>query len=339
MSRDAFTPYDPDLVDLFLGHLEPESRRQLEARLADDPDLQRQHAELSDAFAALDGLPCPDCPPGLLDGIRRRVADVGTPAQQAADRSLLEHEEVSRPGIIFRIGTFREVVAVAAMIVLAVGLGVPGLLNVREWSKRATCSNQLQALGHGMQQYAAAFNQSFPFAGWSQSASWRPTDTPGVELMPNRRHPYQLARLNYVAPARFVCPAQKMHQAMPADAVAQFSDFPDTRNISYAYQNMAGRRPTAQDDPDLVMMADENPLFEDGVPIFEFLRSALDATQRNSAAHGRKGQNVLSLGGHVRWATTPNVGLDGDNIWTLSDVEAYTGGEGPQAVDDSHMLK
>lgn len=34
-----------------------------------------------------------------------------------------------------------------------------------------------------------------------------------------------------------------------------------------------------------------------------------------------------------------NCGVDGDNIWTLLKVQAYTGREGLATLTDSHLLK
>ena len=106
---------------------------------------------------------------------------------------------------------------------------------------------------------------------------------------------------------------------------------------------MAGVRPSANDDPDLPIMADDNPLFADGLPLFDARRWQRlpwgDAADVNSRAHGGAGQNILTLDGRVRWTTTPLSGVEGDNIWILRDVAEYTGREGPAAATDSHLLK
>jgi hypothetical protein len=128
---------------------------------------------------------------------------------------------------------------------------------------------------------------------------------------------------------------------MSADQVARHNDFTESRNISYSYQNMAGVRPALHDSPDLPILADNNPIFDDGRPLFD-LRYRLglsDPAEANSRAHGGTGQNILTLGGRVRWVTTPNAGVNGDNIWTLRGVRSYSGREGPQTATDSHLLK
>jgi len=226
------------------------------------------------------------------------------------------------------------------VLVLAIGVGVPGVLHMRERQQRIGCSRNLQALGIGVQQYASTFNASLPFAGFGRDSSWRDTSDPQVVTVPNRRHIYPLLLFAYVTePRLFVCPAQQ-HVPMPKQEIQRHNDFLEARNVSYAYQNMAGVRPSANDDQRLPILADDNPLFEDGRPLLDVWRYGLgDPALANSHAHRGAGQNILTLDGHVVWTTTPLCGIDGDNIWTLRNVRDYTGREGPLAATDSHLLK
>ncbi|MBI5865472.1 MAG: hypothetical protein HZB38_13380 [Planctomycetes bacterium] len=235
----------------------------------------------------------------------------------------------------------REVLAVAAMIVLAVGVGVPGLLHMRERSQRTACAWNLGQIGRGMQAYANAFKDSLPFAGWSSVSSWRPTAEPGVAVVPNRRHIYPLVRAEFVPAAAFVCPSSES-VAMPSDQVRNHDDFLESRNVSYASQNMAGVRPSVRLDSSVVVAADDNPLFADGLPMIDFAAQRLglsDPAQSNSRVHGGVGQNVLRLHGGSEWVISPNCGVDQDNIWTLEGVKRYTGREGPASANDTHLLK
>lgn len=201
-------------------------------------------------------------------------------------------------------------------------------------------AGNLAQLGAGVQQYLNTYSASLPFAGWGPGRSWQPTSDPAVQVVPNRRHVYPLLVQAYVLDPRvFVCPSQP-HVPMPASEVWRHDDFLEGRNVSYAYQNMAGVRPSGHDDPRQPILADENPLFDDGLPLFDARRLArLDASRTNSRAHGGAGQNILTLRGEVKWVTTPLAGVDGDNIWTLRDVNDYTGREGPASATDSHLLK
>ncbi len=238
------------------------------------------------------------------------------------------------------MSSMREILAVAAMIVLAVGLGVPSLVHVRERNQRVACSWNQAQLGRGLATYASTFRGELPFVGWSGASSWRVSSEPNVESLPNRRHLYPLLSGQIASPVWFVCPAVP-GTPMPADQIRQHNDFLESANVAYAYQNQAGVRPTTRGLPELPILADDNPLFENGLPLLDLARriGLHDPASANSRAHGGAGQNMLTLGGNVKWVSTPLSGIGGDNIWTLSHVTTYSGREGPLAGTDSHLLK
>ncbi|MBU0638963.1 MAG: DUF1559 domain-containing protein [Planctomycetes bacterium] len=332
--------FDPTILDLHLGRLSETEQAALRQRINDDPTLASQNEALDEVFRALHALEAPRAPEDLLAKITARVAQGARPPKVLHPPTSSTEPREESLGWILRVRNVRDIVAVAAMIVLAVGLGVPSLLHVRERNQRMGCSWNLAQLGRGMQAYAGAFSDSLPFAGWDQRSSWKPTGSPGVETMPNRRHVYPLLLAGNVQPAWFVCPSRR-DIPMAAEQVKHSNDFTESRNVSYAYQNMAGVRATLADGPDLVVLADDNPLFDNGLPLFDLPRrlGLTDPTMANSEAHRGKGQNILTIGGHVKWTTRPDCGVAGDNIWMLSNVTEYTGREGPETATDSHLLK
>ncbi|MFH1748665.1 MAG: hypothetical protein ABIG44_16645 [Planctomycetota bacterium] len=338
MSDSSDPVFDSELLDLHLGLLGDTQRDALRARIAANPKLTEQDAALAAVFRALQSDPVEPAPPELATRICARVAAAGPPPRVVPSPRELTWDADQSAVTVIRLGNLREIVAVAAMIVLMVGVAVPSLLHMRERSERMSCSRNLALVGQGLQQYASTFNASLPFAGWGARKSWQPTTDPGIETLPNRRHIYPLLRYAYVTDPRvFVCPTPG-DVPMPADQIANRNDFIESRNLSYAYFNMAGVRPSVSDNPNLPIMADDNPLFDDGVQLFERLGLSSPA-QGNSRAHHGSGQNILTLDGHVKWVTTPNCGIGGDNIWLLNGVETYTGREGPQSPTDAHLLK
>lgn len=331
--------FDPDLLDYHLGQLSESRQRALERRLADDPSLAAENEALAGVFAALGCLRGLTVPAGLAERVQARVA--AAPALRVArpmpaEIELLERENGRR---LIPMQNFRDIAAVAAMIVIAVGVGVPGLLHLRERNQRMACAYNLAQVGRGVQAYAAVFGDSLPFAGWNGGYSWQPSSEPGVVVLPNRRHVYPMLQLGIVDPRVLVCPGGR-DVPMPTDQLDRRQDFIESRNISYAYQNMAGVRPSLRSDPDLPIFADDTPLFADGLPLLDLRRLAGgDPAAVNSRSHGGRGQNILTLDGRSIWTTTPFVGVHGNNIWTLDGVTEYTGREGPQSATDSHLLK
>ncbi len=327
---DPNPEFDPELIDLHLGQTPAELRDRALQRVIADPQAARQNQALVAVFRALASLR--DTPPAPPDLAARIVARVQRDLRTRRHTEALNAET----GLALRVYRLRDVLALAAVIVLVVGLGVPSLLHVRERNRLMVCSANLSQLGQGLAAYAGTFGDSLPFIGWSRGTqSWQPAGGAGVETVPNRRHLYPLLAAGVVRdPRRFVCPSQA-HVPMPVEQIRRLFDFPESRNLSYAYQNMAGVRPRIGDGADLPVLADENPLFDDGIPLLGIgLRPSL-----NSRAHIGRGQNVLTLGGRVRWSTSPDCGVAGDNIWTLRGVSRYTGCEGPASCDDSHLLK
>lgn len=346
MSEDREREFGPNLLDLHLGQLSDAQETELRRRLESDPKLAAENEALTGVFAALRTYRTPAAPRGLNERIAAAVSHAGAPLRVAAQRPAERHSasELLETGNtrIIRMRGMRDILAVAAMIVLAVGLGVPSVLHMRERGRRTMCAANLAQLGQGMNAYASVFGNSLPFCGWSNADSWRPTNEPGVTVRPNRQHVYLLLRTGYVNPNQFVCPSSR-DVPMAADQIARRDDFLESANVSYAYQNMAGRRPqVGTANAELPILGDDNPLFDSGRPLFDLAAHKLglrDLSETNSAAHGGTGQNILTLGGSCKWVTTPDSGPSGDNIWTLEQVTQYTGHEGPKAATDSHLLK
>ena len=340
MSESNEHEFDPRLLDLHLGHLSEAEKVRLRTQIASDPRLAEQDETLRGALRLLAAATDEAAPSDLVARTMARVNAAGPVPRVIRPTDELTVALEQRPERVIRLGKLREIVAVAALIVLAVGVGVPSLRYMHERQQRMGCSWNLAQLGRGLQQYAGAYNASLPFVGWDDRSTWQPTVAPGMVNVPNRRHVYPLLRRAYVTDPRvFVCPSQ--HDVpMPSDQVQARNDFLEDRNVSYAYQNMSGVRPSTNDDPGLPILADDNPLFSEGRPLFDLSRLKPGSpAESNSDAHGRAGQNVLTLDGHVIWTKTPKCGVNGDNIWILQKVVEYTGREGPEKSTDSHLLK
>lgn len=340
MSRPEEFPEQPTeldllLLDFHLNGLSEAQRRELAHRIDDDTGLSERNSWLISVFGALSELRPQPAPQGLLERICARVQAAPrlhwglTPAPEGEDR-----------GTIVPFSSLRNVIAIAAMIVLAIGLGVPSVMALRDRGQRAACAWNLAQLGRGVQAYASTFADSLPFVGWSPRASWRPTSDPGIEVLPNRRHLYPLLQGRLVQPLWFVCPSGS-ELPMAPQQVPLRDDFLEARNTSYAYQNMSGVRPTLRDPVDLPILSDDNPCFDEGLPLFEAAQrlGLHDPASANSRIHRGAGQNILTLDGRSKWTHTPGCGIQGDNIWTLQDVRSYTGREGPRSTRDAHLLK
>lgn len=344
MSANRDYEFDARLVDLHLGRLSDTERNEIHQRLRDEPMLASQHEALTSVFGALNCLRADALPAGFGERLRERMAATSAPLRLVTaavepvapkTRGRSSHEDPESFRWVLRAGNFRDLVAAAAMIVLVVGMGVPAMLHMRETNHRVGCSANLARLGQGLAAYASTFNQALPFVGWGSWDSWQPSANPQVQVVQNRQHLSPLLPAGQIDRKWLICPSTR---DIP---LASNQRIIDASNLSYAYQNMAGVRPSLSDNPNLAVLADDNPLFDDGRPLVD-LRVRLgvaDPASVNSRAHGGYGQNVLTLNGRVVWSDTPNAGVNGDNIWTLVNVQNYTGREGPATATDSHLLK
>ena len=166
MSEASEHEFDARLLDLHLGHLSTAEQTELRRLIADDPRLAAQEEVLATVFAALTSVREEAPPADLPARITARVQAAGPPPRVVRPRDGVTEAVEARQERVIRLGNLRDIVAVAAMIVLAVGVGVPGLMHMRERQQRMGCSWNLAQLGQGVQQYAANSFGSLPFAGW-----------------------------------------------------------------------------------------------------------------------------------------------------------------------------
>ena len=122
-------------------------------------------------------------------------------------------------------------------------------------------------------------------------------------------------------------------------------------HCSYAYHMPFGRHSLTMAHPlGMPVMADRNPwmdpnrVADPNTGWARFDPSVSDSNEArigNSDAHGREGQNVLFLDGHVRFHRRPTCGLDGDNIYSIASDTTEMGrakGCRPQVYDPAQPL-
>jgi type II secretory pathway pseudopilin PulG len=251
--------------------------------------------------------------------------------------------------------TWVEVVVILVILGFVFAILWPGYH--REWvnSLRSGCSAQLSDIGKAMLSYASDYDGALPQAGgkgtkwgaklrnWSASGrseafSLDPNSAGGEATIGASL--YLLVRQNRISPKSFICPADRrvtefrpQKYGMTTRGLADLWDFgPDpARHCSYAYHVPYGRYALmTSNEPAFAVAADRNPWigspsakagdfakFVPDVPPFKGLLEQGD--QGNAIPHGRKGQSVLSLDGHVEFAMRAYCGIEDDNIYTSWD--------------------
>lgn len=284
-----------------------------------------KHSSVSNNSAALELLKGdavdPDPPPGLWISALARIAEHKCRSLPLAP--LPSHERGSLSG---RPWWRRMDVAVAALLLIVVGgMGLSFLGLVWDRYRIAICQNNLRNFHQALLSYSDMNHGQFPC----------------VEAKPPRNHAgYYLPILHEAgvlpAEARPACPADSHFSSLAGplpdlkelDALhrEKFREVIQRLGGSYAYslgyQEMENGQLILHGlmstmDSELPIMADRPPY--SGSP---------DFTTANSPNHGGTGQNVLYIGGHVRFCTTRFAGFPGDDIYLNADrhVEA---GRGP----------
>lgn len=238
------------------------------------------------------------------------------------------------PAIAFR---WNELIAVAAVLMIAVSLLWPVMARTRTDAMRIACANNLATAGVGLRNYAWDNQNILPRYPTVAGATWwnvgQPVDDGMVQS--NSAHLYKLRREGYVATGTLNCPTNGQ---APQQLAASAFDWPNARAISYSYQNQYTPEPTKLGRVNsIVVLADKNPLFTpsiEGGPSLIFNREhGIDEPGRR---HSQIGQNVLVIDGSVQWA--PTNAINGDNFYTAGNITTYRGTETPVNSNDSFVV-
>jgi hypothetical protein len=138
--------------------------------------------------------------------------------------------------------------------------------------------------------------------------------------------PFKLS--DVVSSGRKVNETMRLHDAWDFGPYVDEKQNP-TRYCSYSYQypftnsNFSFRSPStmviaADRNPWLSTSLDQNTRWDRFMADSEGANTETPYSVGNSDAHKRVGQNVLYVDEHVAFHKQPNVGLDGDNIYTIA---------------------
>ncbi len=229
--------------------------------------------------------------------------------------------------------SLKELVVVAASVMIILTVVVPSLGKASARAQRAACEDNLRQIGTALVQYGYDNDLYLPYAG-PADANWSGDPTSDPRRLRNSRNRYLLLNQGYLKDAaRFTDPADPAAVVMRIDDASRFDDFAIPQNCSYDSQIMMGGGQRLSQHPLKVVYADSNPIFDDaGI-------SADDAVDVNSTVHRRlSGQNVLRSDGSAHWADSPNAGVQNDNIWQIAGLALNSAGDWPQLATDSFMI-
>jgi len=308
---------DEELIGYLLDLLEPDERAALALRLEREPVAATRLAVLRAAIAPLKvDASDPDPPAGLASRTVARLAaylvehdprpttdpHAATPSSLPTFRHATTTDQPEPRAVG---GRFRaDLIVAAGLALVAVGLGLSVVARMRQQSDAAACPNNLRTLHVGLTTYADTHDGRFPQVGAGQyptAGSFVPALVESGQF-PNGFHA--------------TCPT-----AVRASAGNSSSDVPYTYSLGYRGPNgeLLGLRRTGERENDLIPISADCP-------------AATDAPSDGPMSPHGRGQNVLYVGGNVRFATNAMVGLNGDHIYKNFDGRVAAGYDRTDAV-------
>ncbi len=300
---------DENLVGYVLKALDAREEAAVEAHLRAHPEARARLEALERALAPLAAdAEAPQPPPGLALGALARVAEVRCrelpPAPPPSRHQLL-------PGGR-RWGRRADLAVAAVLLILVGGLSLPGLVHQWRLYQRQACAENLRKFWGGLEAYGDQHEGQFPnveergpravagiFVPALRDAGVLPEGVSATCPAAGRR-----------APAAYsVADLEALYQTSRPDFDAA------ARQLAAGYAYSLGYREggthyglTRSSGDGLPIVADVQP-FRDG----------------NSVNHGGAGQNVLYIGGNVRWCTERTVGVDRDDIYLNREYQVLAG--------------
>jgi hypothetical protein len=289
------------LVGYLLSTLDPVTHQRVEAYLRGNPDARARLALLEQALAPLaEDLDEPELPPSLVVSTLGRICEYRCALPVAPRPSPHQVGAPSR-----RWGRPVDWAVAALLLILVGGVATPLLALQWRVQQRTACADNLRRFWVGLEAYADRSESAFP-----RVEAEGPRSIAGI-FVPI------LTDCGLACDASVVCPAQgkpeparytlseldTLYKGAPCEYRVAARELAGNYAYCLGYQEGRAHRGLRRDTGD-------------GLPI---LADRAGAPAGNSLNHGGSGQNVLYVGGNVRWCEQPTVGLDGDNIYVNRD--------------------
>jgi hypothetical protein len=301
---------DSNLVGYLLKSLDPITQRQVQSYLDADPEAQRKLELLRRALTPLEADQDAFEPPADLR--LRTLARI-------AEHRICADQLVHKAPPIRQIPMTRsrwlraDVLVAASLLLLILPIAPPVLYYMRQQQNIVSCQNNLRGFYQALVGYSQQHDQQLPmvaanpprnYAGVVVPAlyegGWLPRDV-SIECPGNG---------GFNAPLPLSLEDLDKEEAIrPAQFEQDIRRLAGCYAYSLGYRDERGQHRGLHFDPSnpyLPVMADRPPFEQNGM---------VEVAAGNSRNHGGKGQNVLYLGGEVRFCSDRNVGIERDDIY------------------------
>ncbi|MFO0879425.1 MAG: hypothetical protein U0840_18925 [Gemmataceae bacterium] len=288
---------DEHFAGYLLGALDPVTQARVEAHVKAHPAARERLDLMRAALAPLaEDATEPEPPPGLALLALARIAEhqCMLPPAPAPLASQVE----SPPWRPFRRVDW---IAAACLLFTVGGFGLPYLVGLWQDQQRTACANNLRQAWVALTSFSDQQDGQFP-----RVESHGPRAVAGVFVPLLREH-------GIGHDLNVSCPGQPrvepVHFSM-ADLEQLYRDTPD--EYQRVSQLLAGHYAYTLGYLDQSTLRGLRRDSSDGLPI---LADRSDGHGGNSPNHNGRGQNVLYVGGNVRWAVHATVGESADHIY------------------------
>jgi hypothetical protein len=294
---------DDNLLGYLLNALEPDEHRQVEEYLQTQPATAAKLERLRQMVAPLSADAEQAVPPSnLLVGTLALIAEVkcrpplppAPPTPRPKERRPRDWHWIRRA----------DIVLAASLLLVAGGLVSTWIMHTHEQAQRLNCQNNLHKWWGSLEKYSDGHANSFPCV-----EETGPHAVAGIFVPMLNDAGLVTADMSVGCPAQRLIGAppystQGLEQMFRSDLNGYQAVAPSlARDYGYTlgYRDEMGQlQGLRRDSGDLLpLLADRPPLVPAG----------------DSPNHGGLGQNVLYIGGHVRWCKERTVGVDLDDIY------------------------
>jgi hypothetical protein len=326
------------LFDYCLDLTSKEHTAEAQALISTNQEAAEIYSKIKSSLEPLESIELQICPDDLVESTISFINENKHSSQHQLEQLLAFEQAKKVPVRIGFWGNLVEMAAVAASIMLIVGVLVPTMGYARQKHLQKQCGTQLGSFFRGLSNYMDDHDGNQPSVASTAGAPWWKVGYQGAENQSNTRRVYLLVREKYVEPEIFICPGNKTggNLKIEPSKIRDYKDFPDRRYVTYSFQISCRTTKSGNLQCRKVIMADLSPLFEE-LPNFDSsLRVRLDKELLtiNSSGHNRRGQNVLFRDGHVEFLKTRHTSDAHDDIFTLQDTDIYHGVEVPSCETD-----
>jgi prepilin-type processing-associated H-X9-DG protein len=326
------------LFDYCLDLTSEEQSAEAQTLISTNREAAEIYSKIKSSLEPLDSIELQVCPEDLVENTISLINEHKHSSQLQLEQLLAVEQTKKVPVRIGFWGNLAEMAAVAASIMLIVGILVPTMSFARQKHLQKQCGTQLGSFFRGLKSYISDHDENLPSVATAAGAPWWKVGYQGKENQSNTRRVYLLVREKYVEPEIFICPGNKtgVNLKIEASKIRDYKDFPDRRYVTFSFQISCKTTKGGNLQCRKVIMADLNPLFEE-LPNFDStfkIRLDKELLTINSSSHNRRGQNVLFGDGHIEFLKTRHTSDAHDDIFTLQDTDIYHGVEVPSCETD-----